>query len=57
MQGLCGNVTACAFMTSLLTDDDLFCAVSYIPIVTVSKEEWNYMVQRVKPEDRLSLQV
>lgn len=40
MQGLCGNVTACAFMTSLLTDD-LFCAVSYIPIVTIQREEWN----------------
>ena len=41
MQDLCVIVAVCAFMTSLLTDDDLFCAVSYFPIVTIHREEWN----------------
>jgi len=41
MQDLWGNVTACAFMTSLLTDDDLFYTGSYSPIVTIHREEWN----------------
>jgi hypothetical protein len=44
-------------VTSLWLDDNLIHAVTYIPICTICREGQNETIRRVKPEDRVSLQV